>query len=75
MEQRPEHAIGVADVILVEILPREIECRKGQVAISDDSGLGLRRVLETVADGFDVERRDGSVWVLLTKRLAVEAAG
>ena len=39
---------------------------------SESTALGLRRVLETVADGFEVERRDGSVWVLLTKRLAEE---
>ena len=38
---------------------------------SESSALSLRRVLETVADGFEIERRDGSVWVLLTKRLDV----
>jgi len=37
---------------------------------SDSAALGLRRVLETVADGFEIERRDGSAWVLLTKRRA-----
>ena len=36
---------------------------------SDSPALGLRRVLETVSDGFEIERRDGSAWVLLTKRL------
>jgi anti-sigma regulatory factor (Ser/Thr protein kinase) len=36
---------------------------------SDSTALGLRRVLETVADGFEIERRDGRAWVLLTKRL------
>ncbi len=36
---------------------------------SESTALGLRRVLETVADGFEIERRDGSAWVLLTKRL------
>jgi anti-sigma regulatory factor (Ser/Thr protein kinase) len=40
---------------------------------SESTALGLRRVLETVADGFEVERRDGSVWVLLTKRLKEDA--
>jgi anti-sigma regulatory factor (Ser/Thr protein kinase) len=39
----------------------------------DGDGLGLRRVLETVADGFDVERRDGKAWVVLTKRTAATA--
>jgi hypothetical protein len=36
---------------------------------SDSTALGLQRVLETVTDGFEIERRDGSAWVLLTKRL------
>jgi hypothetical protein len=34
----------------------------------DGSGLGLRRVLDTVCDGFDVTQEDGSTWVELTKR-------
>ena len=34
---------------------------------SDSSAFGIRRVLETVADGFEVERRDGRAWVVLTK--------
>jgi anti-sigma regulatory factor (Ser/Thr protein kinase) len=33
----------------------------------DESPLGLRRVLETVVDGFEVEERDGANWVQLTK--------
>jgi anti-sigma regulatory factor (Ser/Thr protein kinase) len=33
----------------------------------DGDGIGLRRVLDTVTDGFDVEERDGSSWVELTK--------
>jgi hypothetical protein len=33
----------------------------------DDSPLGLRRVLETVVDGIEVEDRDGGRWVELTK--------
>jgi|SRR5579862_1855004 len=31
---------------------------------------GLRRVLETVCDTFEVEERDGGSWVELTKRAA-----
>ena len=34
---------------------------------SDDSELGLRRVLETVVDSYEVEQRDGARWVQLTK--------
>jgi hypothetical protein len=33
----------------------------------DGSELGLKRVLETVTDGVDVEERDGGSWVALTK--------
>ncbi len=34
---------------------------------ADSSELGLRRVLETVADDVQVEQRDGGSWVELTK--------
>ena len=34
---------------------------------SDSNDIGLRRVLETVTDGFEVERRDGDAWVVFTK--------
>jgi anti-sigma regulatory factor (Ser/Thr protein kinase) len=40
---------------------------------ADSASLGLRRVLETVADGFEVERRDGSSWVVLTKNTTIAA--
>jgi hypothetical protein len=33
-------------------------------------GLNLHRVLETVCDTHEVEERDGSAWVELTKRVA-----
>ncbi len=33
----------------------------------EDSPLGLRRILETVVDGFEIEERDGEQWVALTK--------
>jgi len=36
----------------------------------DDETLGLRRVLETVADDFDVAEHDGSAWVELRKATA-----
>ena len=39
----------------------------------DSTELGLRRVLETVADGYEVERRDGAEWVMLTKRTSAPA--
>jgi len=44
---------------------------------SDSNDIGLRRVLETVTDGFEVERRDGDAWVVFTKHTnaTAEAAG
>jgi len=36
----------------------------------DGTELGLRRVLETVTDTIDVEQRDGSSWVALSKGTA-----
>jgi len=36
----------------------------------DGNELGLRRVLETVCDTFEVEEREGSAWVELTKHTA-----
>jgi len=39
----------------------------------DSSELGLRRVLETVCDDFEVEQHDGGSWVALTKRTAAPA--
>ena len=38
-----------------------------------DGGLDLHRVLETVCDTHEVEERDGSAWVELTKRIASAA--
>jgi anti-sigma regulatory factor (Ser/Thr protein kinase) len=40
---------------------------------SDSTALGLRRVLETVADEFEIERRDGSEWCVISKRTSAPA--
>ena len=37
--------------------------------VDSDGGLGLSRVLETVCDTHEIEERDGSAWVELTKRV------
>jgi len=37
----------------------------------DDPPLGLRRVLETVCESYEIEERDGSSWVELAKRAPV----
>lgn len=39
----------------------------------EGDGLGLRRVLETVTDAFEVERDGAASWVVLTKRTAERA--
>jgi anti-sigma regulatory factor (Ser/Thr protein kinase) len=39
----------------------------------DGNELGLRRVLETVCDTFEVEERNGGAWVELTKQTAAPA--
>ena len=38
-----------------------------------DRPLGLRRVLETVCDSFEIEERDGGSWVEVTKRTTAPA--
>lgn len=40
---------------------------------SDGTALGLRRILETVCDSFEVEERNGHRWVRLTKRTETAA--
>ena len=35
----------------------------------EDAPLGLRRVLETVCDSYEIEERSGSSWVELSKRM------
>jgi len=39
----------------------------------DNDGLGLRRVLETVCDTFEIEDRNGEAWVELSKHTAAPA--
>ena len=38
-----------------------------------DGGLDLQRVLDTVCDTHEIEEREGSAWVDLTKRIASPA--
>jgi len=39
----------------------------------EGSELGLRRVLETVCESFEIEERDGEAWVELSKQTAAPA--
>lgn len=43
-------------------LASELESEEG-------GGVGLRRILDTVADGVELDERDGAAWVTLTKNV------
>ena len=60
--------------IVVEVEPDAVRTTVGPFAREalaelerDGAEFGLRRVLETVTDGVEVEDRDGGAWVALTK--------
>ena len=59
---------GVLRVSLGPFSPEKVH------AVDGDGGLDLHRVLETVCDTHEVEERDGSAWVELTKRVATAGA-
>ena len=40
----------------------------------DGNELGLRRVLETVCEGFEIEERNGETWIELRKQTAAPTA-
>jgi hypothetical protein len=70
---------GQEDVTLrIRILDGAIETEIGPFPAAlaqaleqeDGSGVGLRRILETVSDGVLVGERDGAHWVTLTKKVA-----
>ena len=69
-------AIEVADGTIVSSVGPFSESELGELA-GNGGGIGLRRVLDTVADGFEVEQRDGRAWVVVRKHTATaaEAAG
>ena len=46
-----------------------------ELARTGEQSVGLRRVLETVADDVEVEERSGSPWVALTKRIRQNGGG
>ena len=64
--------------IVVEVEPDAVRTTVGPFAREalaelerDGTEFGLRRVLETVTDGVEVEDRDGGAWVALTKARTV----
>lgn len=58
--------LGLGDGALsARIGPFDRESLEQELERTD--GVGLRRVLETVADGWRLDDRDGARWILLTK--------
>jgi hypothetical protein len=64
--------------IVVDVEPDAVRTTVGPFAREalaelerDGTEFGLRRVLETVTDGVEVEDRDGGAWVALTKTRTV----
>ena len=60
--------------VVVEVEPDSVRTTVGPFTRTelaeldrDGSEFGLKRVLETVTDGVEVEDRDGGAWVALTK--------
>jgi anti-sigma regulatory factor (Ser/Thr protein kinase) len=43
--------------------------------VDERDGIGLHRLLSTVAGGFEVERRDGGEWIRMRKELPTGAPG
>jgi hypothetical protein len=57
------------DEIIARIGPFERQALQHELD-REDGGPGLRRVLETVADGHEVEEEAGSAWVVLHKQVS-----
>jgi hypothetical protein len=62
-----------ADVMTATIGPFRSEKLRGELE-QRDGGVDLRRVLETVVDGFGALDREGADWVELQKRVEKAAA-
>ncbi len=60
---------GVLSASLGPFAPEALRDEAGE----PEGGLDLRRVLDTVCDTHEVEEREGSAWVELTKRIASPA--
>jgi hypothetical protein len=62
------------DLVTAALGPFRGDALRAELERQDD-GVGLRRVLETVVDGFAAVERDGSDWIELRKRVEhVESA-
>ena len=62
------------DIVTAALGPFQGEALRAELE-RQDGGVGLRRVLETVVDGFAAVEREGGVWIELQKRVErVESA-
>jgi hypothetical protein len=61
----------VAGGLELTVGPYDPDTLRGSLERDIDDGVDLRRVLETVSDGFQVDEGQGSAWITLTK--SVEA--
>jgi hypothetical protein len=62
------------DVVTAALGPFRGDALRAELERQDD-GVGLRRVLETVVDGFAAVEREGGVWIELQKHVeTVESA-
>jgi anti-sigma regulatory factor (Ser/Thr protein kinase) len=67
-------AVGI-DGGAVRVTVGPFEARELARLDEDGEALGLRRVLETLTDGFEVERDEDGSWIALTKQLTSEYVG
>jgi hypothetical protein len=56
------------DVVTATLGPFRGDALRGELE-RQDGGVGLRRVLETMVDGFGTVERDGGEWIELEKRV------
>jgi hypothetical protein len=60
------------DTLRTVVGPFEGESLRAELERDSDRELTLRRLLETVSDGVELDEREGGQWVELTTRLARE---
>jgi hypothetical protein len=63
------------DEIRADVGPFAAGTVRNELERSPENGIGLRRLLDTVVDGFAVREQDGGDWVQLTKTARSGAAG
>ena len=73
LEQPSQGPVTVSITVEEGLLRTSVGPLAGSVSAEldrNDRQLGLRRILEAVCDTYEIEERDGGLWVELTKRTA-----